>query len=236
MLFPLLALLATVGLTAVLCGSARYLGHQILGPILAGSVVTSIFIAGKLGELSIPGLPALAITVSILIYSSTFLITDVISELAGPKAAQRAVLGTALCYPLVLLTSQLSVAWTPSPLFEGQAAFEEVMTFAGRVTIASLLSYLVSQTFDVWAFHYIKARTGEAKLWLRNNGSTLVSQGIDTLIFYGIAFFGVIPFEALIQLTLLGYGLKIVIALFDTPFVYAVIWFVRRGNKSREAL
>ena len=49
-------------------------------------------------------------------------------------------------------------------------------------------------------------------------------------------FFGVIPFEALIQLTLLGYGLKIVIALFDTPFVYAVIWFVRRGNKSREAL
>ena len=84
------------------------------------------------------------------------------------------------------------------------------MTFAGRVTIASLLSYLVSQTFDVWAFHYIKARTGEAKLWLRNNGSTVVSQGIDTLIFYGIAFFGVIPFEALIQLTLLGYGLKIV--------------------------
>ena len=96
MLFPLLALLATVGLTAVLCSSARYLGHQILGPILAGSVVTSIFIAGKLGELSIPGLPALAITVSILIYSSTFLITDVISELAGPRAAQRAVLGTAL--------------------------------------------------------------------------------------------------------------------------------------------
>ena len=47
---------------------------------------------------------------------------------------------------------------------------------------------------------------------------------------------GVIPFEALIQLTLLGYGLKIVIALFDTPFVYAVIWFVRRGDKSREAL
>ena len=81
-----------------------------------------------------------------------------------------------------------SVAWTPSALFEGQAAFEEVMTFAGRVTIASLLSYLVSQTFDVWAFHYIKARTGEAKLWLRNNGSTVVSQGIDTLIFYGIAF------------------------------------------------
>jgi uncharacterized PurR-regulated membrane protein YhhQ (DUF165 family) len=49
-------------------------------------------------------------------------------------------------------------------------------------------------------------------------------------------FFGMIPFEALIQLTLLGYGLKIVIALFDTPFVYAVIWFVRRGDKLPEAL
>jgi uncharacterized integral membrane protein (TIGR00697 family) len=232
MLYPFLALIATIGTTAILCSSARFWGHQILGPILAGSVVTSIFIAGKLGTLELPGFAPLAITVSILIYSSTFLITDVLSELAGAKAAQRAVLGTALCYPLVLLTSQLSVNWTPSPLFEGQVAFEEVMTFAGRVTIASLVSYLISQTFDVWAFHAIKARTGEAKLWLRNNGSTMVSQGIDTLIFYGIAFFGVIPFEALIQLTLLGYGLKMVIALIDTPFVYAVIWFVKRGQQT----
>jgi uncharacterized integral membrane protein (TIGR00697 family) len=89
---------------------------------------------------------------------------------------------------------------------------------------------MVSQTFDVWAFHRIKARTGEAKLWLRNNGSTVASQLLDTAIFYGIAFFGIIPTAQLIQLILATYVLKIVIALIDTPFVYFVIWFVRRGQ------
>ena len=95
MLYPFLALIATVGTTALLCCGVRYWGHQILGPILAGSVVTSIFIAGKLGTLELPGLAPLAITVSILIYSSTFLITDVISELAGAKAAHGMVARTA---------------------------------------------------------------------------------------------------------------------------------------------
>ena len=104
------------------------------------------------------------------------------------------------------------------------------MSFAGRVTVASLRSYMISQTFDVWAFHTIKKRTGEAKLWLRNNGSTVASQLLDTAIFYGIAFIGIIPTNQLVKLILATYILKIVIALTDTPFVYFVIWFVRRGK------
>jgi uncharacterized integral membrane protein (TIGR00697 family) len=98
------------------------------------------------------------------------------------------------------------------------------------------LSYMVSQTFDVWAFAHIKTRTGEAKLWLRNNGSTIGSQLLDTVIFYGIAFFGIIPTAQLIQLIVATYILKIVIALIDTPFVYFVIWFVRRGQTDPEPI
>lgn len=150
------------------------------------------------------------------------------SELYGKKFAHAAVVGTALCYPIVLLATQFSIYWEPSQLYANQLSFESVMSFAGRVTVASLLSYMVSQTFDVWAFHLIKTRTGDAKLWLRNNGSTVASQLLDTSIFYGIAFFGIIPTAQLIQLILATYILKLVIALIDTPFVYFVIWFVRR--------
>jgi uncharacterized integral membrane protein (TIGR00697 family) len=227
MTYLIIALLLTISATALCCASARWLGHQVLPPILAGSVVTSIFIAGKLGSIELFGFGEFAITVSILVYSSTFLITDVISELDGRQAAQRAVLGTALCYPLVLLTSQLSVHWAPSSFYDNQAAFDSVMSFAGRITLASLASYLVSQSIDVWTFHRIKQVTGERHLWLRNNGSTLFSQGIDTLIFYGLAFFGTVPLMTLLQLMLLGYLLKLVIALIDTPFVYAVIRAIR---------
>jgi uncharacterized integral membrane protein (TIGR00697 family) len=199
---------------------------------LAGSVVTSIFISEKLGDIHLPGLGMISISGSILIYSSTFLLTDVMSELYGKKFAHAAVVGTALCYPIVLLATQFSIYWEPSQLYTNQSSFESVMSFAGRVTVASLLSYMVSQTFDVWAFHRIKARTGDAKLWLRNNGSTVASQLLDTSIFYGIAFFGIVPTTQLIQLILATYILKIVIALIDTPFVYFVIWFVRRGQQS----
>ena len=229
-MYELSALLITVTTAAALCCSARYLGPNILPPLLAGSVVTSIFIAEKLGDIDLPVVGIISISGSILIYSSTFLLTDVMSELYGKKFAHAAVVGTALCYPIVLLATQFSIHWEPSLFYTNQLPFESVMSFAGRVTVASLLSYMVSQTFDVWAFHRIKDRTGEAKLWLRNNGSTVASQLLDTAIFYGITFFGIIPTAQLIQLILVTYILKIVIALIDTPFVYFVIWFVRRGQ------
>ena len=230
-MYELTALLVTTGAAALLCASTRYLGPHILPPLLAGSVVTSIFIAEKLGDIHLPVIGIISVSGSILIYSSTFLITDVMSELYGKKFAHAAVVGTALTYPIVLLATQFSIHWEPSVFYQNQPAFEEIMGFAGRVTIASLLSYMVSQTFDVWAFHFIKSHTGEAKLWLRNNGSTALSQFIDTVIFYGIAFYGIVPGEQLIGLILAAYCLKLVIALIDTPFVYFVIWFVRRNNK-----
>ena len=232
LLYELSALLLTVVTATALCCTARYLGPNILPPLLAGSVVTSIFISEKLGDIHLSGLGMISISGSILIYSSTFLLTDVMSERYGKKFAHAAVVGTALCYPSVLLATQFSIYWEPSQLYTNQLSFESVMSFAGRVTVASLLSYMVSQTFDVWAFHRIKARTGDAKLWLRNNGSTVASQLLDTSIFYGIAFFGIIPTALLIQLIFATYILKIAIALIDTPFVYFVIWFVRRGQQS----
>ncbi|MBL6691936.1 MAG: queuosine precursor transporter [Pseudomonadales bacterium] len=229
-MYELAALLTTVAVAATIACSARYLGPYILPPLLAGSVVTSIFIAEKLGDISVPIIGVISVSGSILIYSSTFLLTDVMSELYGRKFAHAAVVGTALCYPIVLVATQFSIHWDPSHLYGNQVAFETVMNFAGRVTIASLLSYMVSQTFDVWAFHHIRQRTGEGKLWLRNNGSTIASQWLDTAIFYGIAFYGIVPGAQLVQLIIAAYFLKVVIALIDTPFVYFVIWFVKRGQ------
>lgn len=236
LLYEISALLLTVATAAGLCCFARVLGPYVLPPLLAGSVVTSIFIAEKLGDIAVPYFGIIAISGSIIIYSTTFLLTDVMSELYGKKLAHSAVVGTAMCYPIVLLTTQYTIHWDPSQLYGNQISFENVMNFAGRVTVASLISYIVSQTFDVWAFHFIRQRTGEAMLWLRNNGSTVGSQMLDTTIFYGIAFWGILPLEQLVKLIVATYILKMVIALIDTPFVYFVIWFVRRGQTPPEPI
>jgi hypothetical protein len=91
--------------------------------------------------------------------------------------------------------------------------------------VASLTAYLFSQYHDVWAFHFWKRVTTERFLWLRNNASTIVSQLLDSVVFITIAFYGSLPVMPLI------FGqwvVKVGIALLDTPFVYLLVYVVRR--------
>lgn len=230
-MFELVWLLVTVGLAAILACTSRYFGRELLPALLAGSLVVAVFIAGKLGDVTIPGVGTMALSASIVIYSMTFLYTDVMSELHGRRFTRGAILGAALCYPVIALSTYFSSAWVPSQFYGDQIAFETVMTTAARVTIASLCSFAFSQLFDIWAFEKISEATNGKMLWLRNNGSTMVSQLIDTVIFYTIAFYGVMPLEALVTLMVGTYFIKLAIALIDTPFVYFVVWFVRSGKQ-----
>ena len=99
-----------------------------------------------------------------------------------------------------------------------QSAYEALLGPNRRIVLASLLAYLCSQKHDVWAFHFWKALTGGRHKWLRNNLSTMTSQLIDTVIFVGIAFWGVVP--NLGEMILAQYVLKLLIALVDTPLFY----------------
>jgi len=232
-LFDLLWLISTVALASILACSSRFFGKELLPALLAGSLVVAVFIAGKLGDISIPGIGTFALSASIVIYSMTFLFTDVMSELHGRRFTKSAIIGAALCYPIIVLSTYFSRHWTPSEFYQDQLAFESIMTTAARVTIASACSFAVSQLFDVWAFEKIKLITKGKMLWLRNNGSTSLSQLIDTVVFYTIAFYGLMPNEVLFTLMIGTYVLKLAIALMDTPFVYFVVWFVRSGEKSK---
>ena len=97
-----------------------------------------------------------------------------------------------------------------------------VFGLAPRITLASLAGYLCSQNIDVFLYHLIWKRTGGSKkmLWLRNNGSTLTSQAIDTVIFTTLAFWGVYPKKVFISILLTTYLFKAIVALMDTPFMY----------------
>ena len=153
------------------------------------------------------------------------------SELYWKDFTRRAIIGTALCYPIVYITTQLSINWEPSQFYTTQEGFASIMGMAGRITLASICSFSVSQLFDVWAFDKIKEKTKGKYLWLRNNWSTMWSQLIDTVMFYSIAFIGILPTGVLVNLIIVTYIFKLFIALLDTPFVYLVTNFIRSGDK-----
>ena len=95
-----------------------------------------------------------------------------------------------------------------------------IVNFTPRFVFGSLLAYYLSQSFDVWAFHKIKTITGERWLWLRNTGSTLLSQVLDTAIYLLVVWWGVVDLKTAIALGAAKYVFKLVIAMIDTIFVY----------------
>ena len=128
---------------------------------------------------------------------------------------------------IVLLMLSLALLYLPSTRPETAAysasiheAFATIVDFTPRFIFGSLLAYFISQHFDVWAFHKIKSWTGDRWLWLRNNGSTLSSQVVDTTIYSLVAWWGIVDLKTALALGAAKYVFKVAIAAIDTIFIY----------------
>lgn len=162
----------------------------------------------------------LTMTLGNIVYGSVFLATDLLSEHYGKEEARRGVLIGFVFLVLGTLYMQIALLFAPAPDDWAQPHLAAIFDFLPRVALGSLLAYGVSQLHDVWAFHYWKKKTGGRHLWLRNNASTVVSQLLDSTIFCFVAFAGVFPWEVFWQILVTTYLVKLVVAAFDTPFMY----------------
>ena len=164
----------------------------------------------------------LSTTAGNVLYASVFLVTDILSEKYGKKAAKNAVLYSFSVMLLWMFGSQLILLFTPNANDYISDSLNVVFSLVPRITIASLAGFICSQNIDVFLYHLIWKKTGnnDSKLWLRNNGSTLVSQAVDTVIFTFLAFWGTYPSEVFFSILITTYLFKAMVALIDTPFVY----------------
>lgn len=158
-----------------------------------------------------------------VLYASTFLVTDILSEKYGKKAATRAVKYSFSIMVLWLVGTQLILWFTPNANDYIDGSLQVVFGLVPRITIASLLGFVCSQNIDVFLYHLIWSKTGDnaGQLWMRNNGSTLISQAIDTVIFTTLAFWGTYPTPVFMSILVTTYVFKAVVAILDTPFIYA---------------
>ncbi|EGB15090.1 hypothetical protein DND132_1884 [Pseudodesulfovibrio mercurii] len=162
----------------------------------------------------------LTTTLGNVLYASVFLATDLLSEFYGKKEARKGVLLGFVTLLMMVGYMQIALYFQPAASDFAQPHLEALFGFLPRVALASMAAYLVSQLHDVWAFHAIRARTGERLLWLRNNASTMVSQLLDSVIFCTIAFWGVFPMDVFMEILLSTYIIKVAVAALDTPFIY----------------
>lgn len=173
----------------------------------------------------------LAATLGNVVFSATFLTTDIASEIYGRAKSKLLVHIGFFSMITFLILSQLTLLFAPAADDWASPHLAALFTILPRVTLASLVAYFFSNHHDVWAFEFWKKRfPGEKTLWIRNNASTLVSQLLDSMLFSFVAFLGVFPLPVVIEIALSTYIFKVIVAIVDTPFVYIARWMHRTGR------
>lgn len=165
-------------------------------------------------------------TLGNVMFASTYLITDILSENEGKNSASRAVWIGIFSSVVMLLFTQYWLLYIPASSDWASQHIKAIFSATPRMLVASFMAYVISQRFDVWLYHrfwdFTTQKTGNSSrfLWFRNNAATLISQVINTLIFTITAFAGWYDTQTLISIMLSSYVVFIFTSLLDTPVVY----------------
>lgn len=219
--------------------------------IIYGATLLAYRLFGKAGLFAFTAIVTIVANIEVLIlidgfgmeqtlgnvmFASTYLATDILSENEGKKDAARAVYIGVFSAAAMLVFSQYWFLFTPSANDWVMPSIKSIFSQTPRLMLASFLGYAISQRLDVWLYHKWwemtekKSGNSRAYLWLRNNGSTLISQIINTLIFNLIAFTGLYDTPTLISIVVSSYVIYIFTSLLDTPVVYIARRLKERGR------
>lgn len=204
--------------------------YLVLAALFIASLVTSNLIFQKFFYWEPFNLFRFEVSVGILPYPITFLITDILSEIYGKKKANQVVIAgifASFFSMLIILMADYTPAIDNSPIDNG--TFTKVFGLSPLAVLASMLAYLAAQFIDIRIFHFWKNLTKGKHLWLRNNFSTFLSQFIDTFtVLFLLSSFKILPWNIFGSLLLSGFLFKVIIAALDTPILYIVVYWFRR--------
>ena len=174
-------------------------------------------------------------TLGNVMFASTYLVTDILSENEGKKSAARAVWIGVFTSLAMLMFTQYWLLYSPAESDWAREHISAIFSTTPRMLAASFIGYVISQRFDVWLYHkwwnFTSAKTGDSRrfLWLRNNGSTLISQVLNTVLFTLIAFAGWYDTKTLLSVMLSSYVIYVFTSLLDTPVIYLARLMKEKG-------
>ena len=176
------------------------------------------------------------LSVGVLLYPVTFLISDLVTEFYGKEAAGRMVIASIICSLLTIGLLKLSdqcEATTWSVI--NDETFHRIFNSYGTATIASIIAIFLGQLIDVYTFSYLKELTNSRHLWLRNNASTIIAQFIDTLTVLSIlCYFKIIPWLQFDNILASSFTFKVLASISMTPFCYLGYYLIRGYNNQTE--
>lgn len=207
-----------------------YLAALFITSLVVSNLIFQKFFYWQPFEATVFGIPLFELSVGILPYPITFLITDLISEIFGQKKANQVVVAGifASFFSIgILLLADFVPAIQSSPI--DNETFSQVFSLSPLAVLASMIAYLFAQFIDIELYHYWKKVTQGKHLWLRNNFSTFASQFLDTFtVILLLCLFGVLPWDLFLGLVVSGFIFKVLVAAIDTPFLYLFVYLIRK--------
>lgn len=194
---------------SVFLGKGGVFGWAAVAPVLANLLVSR--------QINLFGM---AVTMGNILFASLFLCTDILSEVYGVEASKKAVAVSVCSELLFIAVAQVSMLFQPNELDTITPALVQVFQMSARVTAASVLMFTLANLADVYLFEAIKRRVPNA-LWLRNNIATILCNCTENFLFTALAFWGVYSMRTCVSIAVSTSVVEAVIALCDTPFLYA---------------
>jgi hypothetical protein len=195
----------------------------IVVAVFVTCLITANIIAVKLVDLFGLILPA-----AIFIFPLSYITGDVLTEVYGYRQARKVIWLGFLCNAIVVLAIWVAQVLPAASFWDGQKAYERILGYTPRILAASFLAYLVGEFANSFVLAKMKIATQGRWLWLRTIGSTLVGQGLDSVVFIGLAFAGTIPAHALTLAIVTQWLAKSAYEAAATPFTYLVVNFLKR--------
>ncbi len=186
-------------------------------------LITANIIAVKLIDVANLILPA-----AIIIFPISYIFGDVLTEVYGYKQARRVIWLGFFCNLLAVIAIQIGQALPSAAFWNGQSAYENILGGTPRLLIASFLAYLVGEFANSFVLAKMKIATEGRWLWMRTIGSTLIGEGLDSLVFISLAFAGTIPVDGMAQAIVTQWLVKTAYETLATPLTYLVVNFLKR--------
>ena len=210
-------------------GAARFRYFDfVMAAFVVILLLSNVLGAGKRAELDLPLVGIWPFGAGILFFPLSYVIGDVLTEVYGYARARRCIWAGFFAVLFMAGMSWVVVALPPASDWPGQAAYEAVFGQVPRIVLASVVAFWIGEFANSYVLARMKVWTQGRHLWTRTIGSTVVGQGIDSLIFYPLAFLGVWTTEQVVTVMLTNWGLKVLWEVVLTPVTYAVVGFLKR--------
>ena len=197
--------------------------YTILSSVFLSALILAEITGSKLIQIPVGIDLVFTMTMGVVPFPITFIVTDIINEYFGRKGIRFVTFTGMAMILLVLAILQIDML-IPAAGFSpvGDEAFNAVFSASGRIIVGSLVAYLIGQLVDIYVFHFLRGKTGSRLLWLRATGSTVVSQLIDSFVVLFVAFGGVLATAQIVEVGLTNYIYKFLIAVAITPLLYVI--------------